>query len=319
MSRIFFVSARADEPPSAVADKAWRLCDEVLGTSGPAAGTPLAYHLDRHVRTRAETQFRGWTGSLPDRLRERGYALTPLAPVAEPERDGVDVEAAGGAPTSARLSRTARDAPGLLFCRRVICHPMSGLDGALAVLAYGCLSAAGKRGLQAGLQPRIEPSVCGGCGMCVTLCDRDGVRFNGHVSEIQPANCLACGDCLLECATRDLRFPPGAGVGVQKRLAAIAAAAAAGKAGRMIWLLFLLNEPERHGVNLGRPRQWPDLGLLAGSDPVALDCAARELIERETGRSLFDWCGGEVDPGVLLDEAERLGAGSSRFQLTELG
>jgi len=318
LSRVLYLPVRADEAPDVVADAAWRLCAALLDASGLEADATLAYLIDRQPRKRAETQFRGWTDALPERLRERGLDPAPLAPIATPESDGVEVPVPDGALSTVSLSRTAHGAAGLLLCRRPACHPVSGFDGALAGLAYGCVSAVGKRSLQAGLQPRVERSVCGGCGMCVSLCDRDGIRYNGHVSQIQPANCLVCGDCRLECTTQALQFPPLAGVAVQKRMAAVAAAALAGRTGRLICLLFLMDEPERHGVNLGRRGSWPDLGILAGSDPVALDCAARQLLVRETGRSLRDWSGGEDDPGVVIDEAVRLGVGDGAFELTEL-
>jgi len=318
VSRVFFHPARADAAPGVVADAAWDLCARVLDDAGLADGATLAHLIDRQPRRRAESQFRGWTEALPDRLRERGLAPTPLAPIDAPEEDAVEVTVPDGALPVVSLSRTAHTAAGLLLCRRPACHPVSGLDGALAGLAYASVSAEGKRSLQAGLQPRVERSVCGGCGMCVSLCDRDGIRYNGHVSQIQPANCLVCGDCRLECTTQALKFPPLASVAVQKRMAAVAAAALNARPGRLVCLLFLLDEPERHGVNLGRRGAWPDLGILAGSDPVALDVAVRQLIVRETGRRLQDWSGGEDDPGVIIEEAARLGVGDAACDLVEL-
>jgi uncharacterized Fe-S center protein len=319
VSRVHFAPAVGHEPPEAVAERAWRLCAEALDGSDLQDGAAVAYAIDRQPRRRAEAQFRSWTEVLPTRLAARGWNLRPLAPISAPEAAGVEVAVPGGAVAAVSLSRTAHAATGLFFCRRVVCHPVSGLDGALAGLVYGCMSAAGKRSLQEGLQPRVERTVCGGCGLCVTLCDRDGIRYDGHVSRIRPDNCLVCGDCRLECATLALQFPPDAAHAVQKRMAAVAAAAAARKRGRMLWVLFLLGEPERHGVNLGRVRTWPDLGILAGCDPVALDAAARHLILRETGRSLRDWNGGPDDPDVLLAEAERLGVGSGAYELVERG
>lgn len=315
MSRVLFAAAGAGDAPAVVADRAWRLCAEVLETAGPAAGTPLACHLDRPARSCAARQFAGWTAPILDRLRERSHEPTPLPPVTAPDPRHVEVPVADGVLTPVRVSSVLHGAEGLFLARRLTHHPVSGLDGALAGLAYAALSAAGKRDLQAGLQPHVDPSLCGGCGMCVALCDRGGIRYNGHVSEIQPANCLVCGDCRLECATLALRFPPGAGPDIQRRMAAVAAAAAAGKAGRMLWLLFLIDEPERHGVNLGRRRPWPDLGILAGDDPVALDCAARDLVEAETGRPLHGGDGEAEAAGVLIEEAERLGVGSSSYRL----
>ena len=305
------LTAAADA--ATVSGRAARLVDAVLRELDLPHDLPLAYHLQDHNRRRAEEQFLGWTVPVLDGLRDRGHALATLAPAASPQGDAVGVPLQDAAVPFASLARDAHDAPGLLIGLRLGCHPRSGLAGAVRATALACASADGKRALQQGVQPRIERTVCGGCGMCVTLCGNDGVRHNGHVAVIRPETCLACGDCLAECHTGALKFPAGGGDLLQARLGAYAAAVVRGKPGRGVWLAFLLGEPQRRAVNLARAAALPDLGVLAAADPVALDLAAAALLEAAAGPGWAAGCdpdhGPVRDPLAAVREAARLGAG----------
>lgn len=306
------LTAAADA--ATVGGRAVRLVEAVLSDLAPPQNLSLAYHLQDHNRRRSEEQFLGWAVPVLDRLRERGHALATLPPLAGPSPDAVGVPLQDAAVPFASLSRDAHAAPGLLIGLRLGCHPRSGLAGAVRATALACASADGKRALQQGVQPRIERAVCGGCGMCVSLCGNDGVRHNGHVAAIRPATCLACGDCLAECHTGALKFPEGGDEALQARLGAYAAAVVRGKPWRGIWLAFLLGEPQRRAVNLARAAALPDLGVLAAADPVALDLAAAALLEGAAGPGWAAACCPDREPGadplLAVREATRLGAGS---------
>ncbi len=232
--------------------------------------------------------------------------MTSLAPVTAPDKTGVEVVVDEGGDTVSIAGR-AHEAEGLFFSYRMACHPHSGLSGALSALALGCMSAQGKRALQADIQPTIARSVCGGCGLCITLCSRGAIRHTGHVAVMKPELCLVNGDCQTECHTGALTMPPRGGEIFQGRLAAAAAGAARGKEGRMLWLGFLLHEPDRGGVNLAVHKSLPDLGLLAGTDPLALDLAAVKLMEQAIEGPLGKSCGAVADPGILLEAARDRG------------
>jgi uncharacterized Fe-S center protein len=66
----------------------------------------------------------------------------------------------------------------------------------------------------------------------------------------------------------------------------------------------------------------PDLGVLASSDPVALDQACVDMVNnadgRINGRDKFKTLWPEVDWQVQLDEAEKLGLGSRKYELISL-
>ncbi len=237
MSRVFFMPAVWDEPGDLIRRKARKLLETLIEDMNLPAGLSMSYALEDHNRLQSEEQFLGWTVPLVDGLRARGHAMTSLAPVTEPDKTGVEVVVDEGGDTVSIAGR-AHEAEGLFFSYRMACHPHSGLSGALSALALGCMSAQGKRALQADIQPTIARSVCGGCGLCITLCSRGAIRHTGHVAVMKPELCLVNGDCQTECHTGALTMPPRGGEIFQGRLAAAAAGAARGKEGRMLWLGF---------------------------------------------------------------------------------
>jgi len=72
-----------------------------------------------------------------------------------------------------------------------------------------------------------------------------------------------------------------------------------------------------------------DLGILAGTDPVAVDAASWRLVNEapalpgsaaegaEPGEDKFRHIYRDVDAGVQLVEAQRLGLGTTAFELVQ--
>lgn len=190
-------------------------------------------------------------------------------------------------------------------------HPRSGWEGAIHALGVLPASPEDLSRLRDGVQPHVDRDICGGCGICVTLCQREGIRHNGHVAVIRPENCLACGDCLAECYLEALQFPHDGSRSLMERVAAAAATTSSGT----LSVLFLLRPPTPG--RLPRAAEMPrfDLGILAGSDPVAVDRAAADLIAAAKGRGLQELSECTVDPLFLLEEAERLGVGTVEHRM----
>jgi hypothetical protein len=62
----------------------------------------------------------------------------------------------------------------------------------------------------------------------------------------------------------------------------------------------------------------PDIGVLASTDPVAIDQASVDLVNKAAGRDIFRKLYPEVDWNVQLDYAEKIGLGSRKYQLVEI-
>lgn len=263
--------------PCSAADGPERIGALAAGLARRAAAdgfAPAAHLLDTPLRAGAAAAFAAWTAPLA--------AAFPATP--------------GGS--------------GLLLAATGSLHARSGWEGALHALAVCGAEPAVLAAIQEGVQPHVERDVCGGCGMCVTLCGNAGVRHNGHVAVIRPENCLACGDCLAECYLEALQFPAGGSARLMDRVGA-AAAARRREAGELLAVVFLLRQPSRKLDGGDNRVPQADLGVLAGSDPVALDAAAAELVAAHAGQGLQALSGCPEDPRRLLEAAAAAGAGAA--------
>ena len=62
-----------------------------------------------------------------------------------------------------------------------------------------------------------------------------------------------------------------------------------------------------------------DIGIVASIDPVAVDKAALDLVENTAGRKLRKLLrNSQIDPGFQIRHAERIGLGSSDYELIEI-
>jgi uncharacterized Fe-S center protein len=62
-----------------------------------------------------------------------------------------------------------------------------------------------------------------------------------------------------------------------------------------------------------------DIGIVASRDPVAIDKAAWDLIEKRGGKKLHELIkNNELDPSIQIRHAENMGLGSSKYKLIEI-
>jgi uncharacterized Fe-S center protein len=62
----------------------------------------------------------------------------------------------------------------------------------------------------------------------------------------------------------------------------------------------------------------PDVGILASSDPVAIDVATLELTAKANGKSITEIAYPQHDAMIQLRHAAKLGMGRLEYDLVEL-
>ena len=53
--------------------------------------------------------------------------------------------------------------------------------------------------------PRVDPSLCTGCGQCVDACPSGAIRIEGGIARIDPGLCRGCRVCVRACPTGAIR------------------------------------------------------------------------------------------------------------------
>ncbi|MCE8423065.1 MAG: DUF362 domain-containing protein [Candidatus Methanoperedens sp.] len=192
-------------------------------------------------------------------------------------------------------------------------HPASGFGGAVKHLGMGCLDRAGKIRVHEVGKPSIDPEKCILCGECVKVCPWDAIM----PPDIDHSKCSGELSCAEACQQEAIIPPPDATDKMQKRLGEAALGpikALKGKIGYINWVYDVT--PGCDCFNFSGERFVEDIGILAGNDPVAIDCATIDLINEKVkpeGRSINTIWG--VNPGIHLEAAEKIGCGTRKYKL----
>lgn len=232
-----------------------------------------------------------------------------------------------------RVARIIKEAKAVLVVSHVTGHPLAGLGGALVGVGHGCLALEGKEQLHEVLTPRLDEDRCDECGQCASYCQENAWIMEGERVRLAADRCTGCGDCLAACPQGAIGMDEEAIEHFQKRIAEAGVAVMRGIGsgnGELRFLNFLLDvRPQPDYYPFSDNPFVPNLGVLMADDPVAIDQASLDLIDRAPGLpvSAAEACGvleaGEeklpaivgVDPSVLIRYAEEIRLGQRQYEL----
>lgn len=231
------------------------------------------------------------------------------------------------------------DAPAMVVISHFKGHLGAGIGGAVKNLAMGGITASprcgnwqqgrGKAHFLLATSVEWEAAECIHCGTCVGICPVDAVREEDDRIIIDDRKCWRCGRCISCCPTAALYAPKDDDT-FQEALAEQAAAVIGTfEPGRILYLNFLLHmQPECDCMDIADVPVIQDLGILASTDPVAVDIASLDLIAQQpalpgsradgikikAGQDVFSAIHQKNSRGHLLHLEEK-GCGSSSYEL----
>jgi len=194
-------------------------------------------------------------------------------------------------------------------------HLLCGVGGAIKNLGMGCGAKVGKYEMHAGTIPNIDNAVCKKCGACIAVCPQGAISFiNGDIS-IDTTLCAGCGQCVASCDYACLTIPwSQPSKAVQERLAEYALGAVKGK--RLFCINFLNHiTPNCDCMGEAETPLTDDVGILASTDPVAIDQASLDLIQKTAGEDVFKRAHPQLDSTLQLSHAEKMGLGNRKYEL----
>jgi hypothetical protein len=244
----------------------------------------------------------------------------------------VEVAIPGRRISAAKVAGTIARAEAMLVLSHFKGHELAGFGGAVKNLAMGCATGAGKRDQHS---PRFEVNAekCIGCGECAAVCPEGAAQVAEGRASIDKARCIGCGECYIHCPEKAVEIDWRTEVPVfMERMTEYALAAVQGKAGRLGFMNFLLNvTPDCDCLPWSDAPLVPDIGILASTDPVALDTACLDLVNRaaghagthlkknlEPGADKFTGLWGHTRCRIQLEYGQELGLGSMDYTLVEL-
>ena len=190
-------------------------------------------------------------------------------------------------------------------------HILAGFGGALKQLAMGCASRGGKLDQHVGAQPFINPFTCKKCKTCVRHCPVNAICID-LFPRISKRKCIGCASCIAICPYNSIKINwlKSLSPAFAEKIAEYAFAAQKDKT--IVYISFAQNITDNCDCEAKNCKiVSPDIGVLASTDPVAIDQACLDLVDKAVGKKLFRG-------RKALAYAEKIGLGNRKYFLVEI-
>lgn len=159
-------------------------------------------------------------------------------------------------------------------------HEMAGFGGALKNLGMGAGSVAGKLDMHSTAQPKVETEKCIGCKVCEKNCNHDAIHVTNKLAAIDYDKCVGCGQCVALCQHEGVVMSSQeSGEILNYKIAEYTKAVLKDK--QHFHVSFIMNvSPECDCWGHNDAAIIPDLGMACSFDPVALDQACVDLVNK---------------------------------------
>ncbi|MDO5536797.1 MAG: DUF362 domain-containing protein [Desulfovibrionaceae bacterium] len=219
-------------------------------------------------------------------------------------------------------------APSMVVLSHFKGHEMAGFGGAIKNLAMGCASQRGKRD-QHGTTVNVNKEKCIGCGQCVRICPEKAMKIGeDKKSSCDAKKCIGCFECMTVCEPKAIEIDWETDIpSFMERLTEYAYGAVKGWEEHVCYINFVMNvTPDCDCAGWSDTPMIPDVGILASHDPVALDQACYDLVQKQPvlanldlqGRDLFTARWSYTRGHIQIDYAEELGMGTKEYELKEV-
>lgn len=231
------------------------------------------------------------------------------------------------------VAREIVDADCIVAVSHFKAHELSGFGGALKNVGMGCATREGKLVQHSSVSPEVNIEICKGCKLCTGYCSVNAISMKTKKACIDAEICIGCGECILICPHKaiDIQWNEPADL-FQKKMVEYAAGALQGKKKKSLFMNFLVQiSPACDCYPNSDAPIVRDIGILASTDPVAIDAASCDLVNNEESiphtalkrilksgedkwRALFP----TIDWQYQLEHAEKMGLGKRTYTLVKI-
>lgn len=359
LSKVYFTPASAEDGETAIADKVVRLFDSLVEEHNPISEEDfvcIKIHFGEknntgHIKppylrrfidrikefdgkpylTDTNTLYEGQRMNSVDHLiqaNEHGFNIEEIgAPVIIADgilsKNFTEVEISGEHFDNVSIANDVLHSDVLIGASHITGHPLACMGGTIKNLGMGSASRSGKQRQHADVKPDVDLEECRECGTCAMWCPVDAIEVvEGVGAKIDLETCYGCAECITTCPC-DAISNEGeeSSRALQEKMAEYTLGVLKGREEKSLFFNFLIHVTEGCDCyDEAQKRIIEDIGILASSDPVAVDSAAVDLLNQEAGRDLLkDIYEDEgLDYSIQIDHAESLGLGSKQYELVEL-
>ena len=208
-------------------------------------------------------------------------------------------------------------------------HIASGFGGAMKNISMGFASRATKQVIHANVSPKLKREKCTSCGTCIEVCPESAIKIIADYPEVDRKKCVGCAECIAMCPSYALQIQwDSTPTEFCEKLVESAGAIMERLTNKALHINVLANiAKECDCMPIEMEPLVADIGILIGLDPVAIDVASCDLVNRASrpgskksnaNKPLLD----EIYPHLpwrhVLDYAEEIGIGTKNYRLVNI-
>jgi len=211
------------------------------------------------------------------------------------------------------IGKELYDSDFLIVISHAKCHSMTGYAGALKNLGIGCLTVKSKNAVHSELHPIVNEN-CDGCGICEKECKENAIKIDDK-AKIDYSKCTGCGVCIKVCPQNALKPKE---TNLQELIVEGASPTIRKFKENQIYINVLFDiTAECDCEDTLSDEYFPvcnDIGILISKDPVAIDNASIDLINKEVGKNIF-FDIHKIEPKEGINFAVKFNLGNKDYDL----
>ena len=231
----------------------------------------------------------------------------------------------------AKIGRAVMDADVFITLNHFKGHEATGFGGALKNIGMGCGSRAGKMEMHSAGKPFVNREACVGCGRCIKICAHDAPSVTDAKASIDQNKCVGCGRCIGVCPMDAVEAAGDESNDIlNRKIAEYSKAVLAGRPHFHVSLVVDVSPNcDCHGEN-DIPIV-PNVGMFASFDPVALDVACADAVNRQpviansqldrmphVHNDHFMDSAPQTNWKSAIEHAVKIGIGNAEYELIEI-
>ena len=217
----------------------------------------------------------------------------------------------------AKIGKLFRRADAIVGVSHFKGHLMTGFGGALKNIGMGCALREGKLAQHSDVAPFVWFKNCVGCSECEKVCPVGAITIINRKSQIDGKRCIGCVSCIAACPNdaMDVHWEKGAD-NIQEKMVEYAKAALTGKEEKAAFINFAIKiTKECDCLAKDDPKISKDVGIFVSEDPVSVDKASVDLVNKLCGRDIFRQVHPLRDWSKQLNYAFKIGLGNLDYEL----